>query len=327
MREQLALGLTLLVGLLGCSTGGVQALAPVDGELAAAEPCGAGKDPSASDYSAHLDLLVLGYDNGCFEVRAPAPQHVLSRGKHGSPIVNVAVSFDGQRLATADREGVLAVSETGSGELKMLPRAASAEVGLVTPIGLAWDHAGKRLAVASGSAVQVIQVDTGIAKQAQLDLDVSAIAFSEDDRQLVVGGNRISFLSLPDLKEVRRLALPTEPGWQAERPHVLDLRYNADGSKLGALLDVGIALFDLSTDRVESALIKDLKAVGLRFATDGKIAVFARHALYVGPASGESVKQGLREINGTLWDLEFRRDDSLLFFGNNVDADLEALLQ
>jgi WD40 repeat protein len=300
----------------------VQALAPV--EEAPPADGRAARAPSASDYSAHLDLLALGFDDGSFEVRSPAPAHVLSRGRHGSPIVNVAVSFDGQRLATADRAGVLAVSETGSGELKLLPRAASAQVGLVAPIGLAWDHAGKRLAVASGSAVQIVHVDTGVVKQVQLHLDINAVAFSPDDRELVIGGKSIIFLRLPDLKETRRLALPSEQGW---RPNVLDLRFNADGSTLGALLDEGIALFELRTNQVESALVEDLNAVGLRFASDGRIAVFARHAFYVGPAKGESVKQGLQQSAGTLWDVEFRRDDSLLFFGDGVDADLQALLE
>jgi len=326
MRKALALGWLLGIGLLGCSASGVQALVPVE-DGPPPEVTWVPRDPAASDYSAHLDLLALGYDDGSFEVRSPAPQHVLSRGRHASPIVNLTLSFDGQRLATADREGALAVSEIATGQLKLLPRAASAEVGLVTPIGLAWDHTGKRLAVASGSALQLVQVDAGATKQIQLDFDVNAVAFSPDDRELVVGGNRISFLRLPELKETHRLALPTEHGWQAEQPHVLDLRFSPDGGTLGALLDVGVALFDLGTKQVEAALLKDANLVGLRFASDGRIAVFGRHGFYVGPAKSENVKQGLQKANGTMWDVEFRRDDSLLFFGNDVDADVEALLQ
>lgn len=284
-------------------------------------------EPAASDYSAHLDLLALGYDDGSFEVRSPAPQHVLSRGRHGSAIVDVAVSFDGQRLATADRAGVLAVSETGSGELKMLPRAPSGEAGLRRPIALAWDHAGKRLAVAAGRTVQVVEVDSGEVQQVELNLVGNALAFSTDDRELVVGGGRIWFLSLPDLKETRRLELPAENGWNASRPQVLDLRFNADGSTLGALLNVGVALFDLRAHQVEATLLQDLKVVGLRFASDGRIAAFGRRAFYVGPPKAESLKQGLRKTNGTIWDVEFRRDDSLLFFGDGIDGDVEALLE
>jgi hypothetical protein len=237
------------------------------------------------------------------------------------------LTADGQRLATADRAGVLAVSETATGVLKVLPSAASAEVGLVTPIGLAWDHVGKRLAVAAASTVRVVHVDSGASKQIDVDADVNAAAFSKDDTELAVGGRRITFYSVPELRETRRLPLPTESGWQAERPNVLDLRYSADGSKLGVLLDVGVALFDLQTGHVQAALVKDLNAVGLRFASDGRMAVFARDALYIGPADAEKLKAGLQKTNGTLWDIEFRRDDSLLLLGDGIDADAEALLQ
>jgi hypothetical protein len=286
-----------------------------------------GREPVASDYSAHLDLMALGYDDGSFEVRSPAPQHVLSRGRHEAGIVNVAVSFDGQRLATADRAGVVAVSETASGELQMLPRAASAEVGLVAPIGLAWDHVGKHLAVSSGNIVLVTRIDSGETKRVRLNFDVEAVAFSVDDRELVVGGTRIAFLSLPDLKETRSLELPTEYGWQAEHPHVMDLRFNADGSTLGALLDVGVALFDLRAHQVEAALMKDVKVVGLRLASDGRIAVFGRQALYVGPPQAETLKRDLHKTDGRFWDVEFRRDDSLLFFGDGIESNIEAMLE
>jgi len=93
------------------------------------------------------------------------------------------------------------------------------------------------------------------------------------------------------------------------------------------LFDFGAALFDLRNQHVEAELVQDLKPVGLRFASDGRIALFSRKALYVGPAKAESVKQGLRGTGGMLWDVEFRRDDSLLVFGKGVDADVEALLQ
>jgi hypothetical protein len=175
--------------------------------------------------------------------------------------------------------------------------------------------------------VRVVQVEGGELGQAQLDLDVNALAFSFDDRELVVGGTRISFLSLPDLKETRSIELPTEHGWSAEHPHVLDLRFNADGSTLGAQLDVGVALFDARSNRVEAALMKDVKVVGLRFAGDGRIAVFARQALYVGPPRVENVTRDLHKTAGTFWDVEFRRDDSLLFFGKGIESDVEALLE
>jgi WD40 repeat protein len=317
--------LGLWLGLSACSSaGGVQALSPVEGPQGANATS---QSPTASDYSAHLDLLALGYHDGSFEVRSPAPQHVLSRGQHDAAIENLALTADGQRLATVDRAGVLAVSEIGTGDLKVLPSAPSTDVGVVVPIGLAWDHAGKRLAVTAAGILRVIEVDSGKSKQANVDTDDNAVAFSKDDRELAIGGKRITLHRASDLRETRRLPLPTEYGWQAEHPNVLDLRYSPDGSKLGALLDVGVALFDLKTGQVEAALVKDLKAVGLRFASDGRLAVFARDALYIGPANAEQLKAGVHKIDGTLWDVEFRRDDTLLFLGDGINADEEALLQ
>lgn len=319
------LGLYLCVCLLACSSaGGVQALSPIEGPQGAAATS---KSPTASDYSAHLDLLALGYEDGSFEVRSPAPQHVLSRGQHDAAIANLALTPDGQRLATADRAGVLAVSETATGELKVLPSAPNADIGLTVPIGLAWDNAGKRLAVTAAGTLRVVRVDSGASRQVNIKEAMNAVAFSKDDRELAVGGERISIYSAAELRETRQLPLPTDSGWQAERPHVLDLRFSPDGSKLGALLDVGVALFDLKTGQVDAALVKDLKAVGLRFASDGRLAVFARDALYIGPANADALKAGLHKIDGTLWDVEFRRDDSLLFLGDGINADEEALLQ
>jgi WD40 repeat protein len=312
------------VGLGGCGSSGVQPLLPVE---SAAQPVGMGSEPSASDYSAHLDLLAFGYDDGTYEVRSPAPEHVLSRGRHAAAIINVAVSADGQRLATADRDGVLAVSATASGDMQLLPRAASAELGSVAPLGLAWDHDAKRLATASVTTARVMDVDSGRSRQVELGQEVNAVVFSPDDRELWVGGRRITCLSLPELKETRRFALPTAHGWQAEHPNVLDLRFSPDGRTLGALLDVGVALFDARTGEVQAALVRDWKPVGLRFASDGRMAAFSRSAFYVGPASSQSLKQGLHETTGMLWDIEFRRDDSLLFVGRGIDAEVEALVE
>ena len=170
-------GLSWALGLcrLGCrSAGGVLALVPIDGPQATAAT---NASPTASDYSAHLDLLALGYHDGSFEVRSPAPQHVLARGQHDTAIENLALTADGQRLATVDRAGVLAVSEIASGELKVLPSAPSADVGLVVPIGLAWDHSGKRLAVTAAGSMRVNEVHSGKTKQANVDTDDNAVVF------------------------------------------------------------------------------------------------------------------------------------------------------
>jgi hypothetical protein len=68
-----------------------------------------------------------------------------------------------------------------------------------------------------------------------------------------------------------------------------------------------------------------MSPVGLRFASDGRVAIFGRRALYVGPPSAADVPVGLRKTAGELWDVEFRQDGSLLFVGDAADAELASL--
>lgn len=294
---------------LGCGGAELEPLSAVEQQVPEA-----GREPSASDYSAHLDVLALGYEDGTFEVRSPAPQHVVSRGKHATAVVNVALSTDGQRLATADEAGTIAVSATSSGELRQL-EPVLARSG---PVGLGWDAEGKRLAVGTETSVRLVVVESGEQKQAELGTSAHAVAFAPGDRELAVGGERVTFVTVPDLKETRRLALPKEPSG-GDPTQVLDLRFSPDGRTLGVLLNFGVALFDLETQQMDAALGRDLKLVGVRFANDGKLAAFARNRLYIGVGKGESIRTGLRETSGKLWDVQFRKDDSLLVFGEGVD--------
>lgn len=295
---------------LACGTSrGVEPLSAIEEQA----PVGSGREPSASDYSAHLDVLALGYDDGIFEVRSPAPQHVVSRGKHAAAVVNVAVTRDGQRIATTDNAGSVVVSETNSGELRPLEPVLAGS----GPVGLGWDAEGKRLAVGTESSVRIVEVESGKTTKAELGTSAHAVAFAHGDREVAVGGARVTFVSVPDLKETRRLALPEKPGEQP--PQVLDLRFSPDGRTLGVLLNNGVALFDLEAHAVETEQAHDLRLVGLRFASDGKIAAFARNKLYVGEGNAESIRAGMRETSGKLWDVQFRKDDSLLVFGQGVE--------
>src|SRR5688572_27067328 len=102
--------LLLLASIGGCASGGVQALeSPAEQDSQAIA-----KPVTASDYSAHLDVLALGFKDGTFEVRSPAPRHVLGRGRHTAEVVNLALSRDGAKLATADALGKLALSAVES---------------------------------------------------------------------------------------------------------------------------------------------------------------------------------------------------------------------
>lgn len=296
---------------LGCGAGaGMEPLSAVEQRAAESDE----REPSASDYSAHVDVLALGYEDGTFEVRSPAPHHVISRGKHRAGVVNVALTRDGQRLVTADRAGTVAVSETSSGDWAQLEplRAVSG------PVGLGWDAEGKRLAVGTQTEVRLVELASGAMKQVELGSSAHAVAFAPGDRELVVGGERVTFLSVPDLKETRRFSLPVPRGGEGPR-QVLDLRFSPDGRTLGVLLKTGVVVLDVGTGRVDAALGLDLGMVGLRFASDGKLAAFGRSKLFVGDANGDAIRTGMRETRGRLWDVEFRQDDSLLVFGRGVE--------
>jgi hypothetical protein len=130
-------------------------------------------------------------------------------------------------------------------------------------------------------------------------------------------------LSLPDLKEKRHITLPRESGSDG----ALDVRYSADGRWLGVLLHAGVALVDLASGEVTSAFLVATPPEGIRFATDGRMAVFGRSSLYVGPITTNDLATATRKTGGQLWDVEFRQDGSLLFLGEGLDADLEANLE
>jgi WD40 repeat protein len=308
--------------MVGCGAAGVQPLVALDDseQADASKPT---REPSASDYSAYLDVLALGYADGSFEVRSPAPLHVLARGKHDAPIVNVALSSDGQRLATVDQSGTLAVSDIDSGALGLLPRA-HAEPHYGESVGLAWDHTGKRLAVAAVRSVRLIPLDDGESKEVELDGLATAVAFDPGDSLLAVAGERFTLLQLPSLEPAKRPVLP-EGVRCGHQPGVLDVRFSADGQTLGALCADGIALFDLRSGKAQVIPAAGPSLVGLRLAADGKIALFSRHSLYVGDPDAALVKARTHDPGGTLYDVWFRRDDSLLVFGSGVNAELEQL--
>jgi hypothetical protein len=321
----------LVVALGACASGSVVPLQNVAESDQKAAPSGV----TASDYSAHLDLLALGFDNGNFEVRSPAPHHVLSRGKHGARVVNLALSPDGAQLATVDQAGTLAVSRVGDGELRVLgerdsyARLASGLPGSV--VGLAWAPSGRTLAVCAGSLIRLIELDgdggVGATRELHLKEDVFALTFSPDGSQLVVGGRRLHFLSTAALREDRELEVPADArNARHVRPvSISDLRFNADGTRLGVLLIGGVAFFDVASQTLEVSALRELNPVGLRFAPDGRVAVFGRRAVYVGEPAATKVAEAARATAEFVADVEFRKDGSLLLLGGTADEELAIL--
>jgi WD40 repeat protein len=191
--------------------------------------------------------------------------------------------------------------------------------------GLAWDSSGQRLAISAGLSVRVAQLAGGAVREAQTAGAGMALAFSPDGQELAVVGKWIEFLSLPELRQ-KRMRL-TAPMVGDDAPQVLDVRYAPDGRSLGVLFAGGVAFMDLQTHQLQATLLRELAPIGLRYAPDGRVAVFGRGALYIGPASLADLQTAARTTSGTLWDVEFRRDGSLLFLGDAGEADLQSLLE
>jgi WD40 repeat protein len=307
--------------LFGCGSGAVVSLQSVE----RSEPSAASAGVTASDYVSKLDLLAVGYRDGAFELRSPAPDHVLSRGKHPSSIVNLALSPDGARLATIDATGTLAVSDVQSGELHEIDGDSFVPIAPASLLGLAWDPAGERLAIAAGLRVRVLDLAQGTRREVMLAEQVAAVAYAHDGKQLVVVGQRLHLLDAERLSQQRELTLPPRPA-NGRAFTVTDARFSPDDSRLAVLLLGGLALVDVTSGEVQLAELRELDPVGVRFAADGKIAVFGRHGLYVGEADAQRMPTAAHEVKGELADVEFRKDGSLLFLGAVEDTE-QALLE
>lgn len=288
--------------LLGCGAAKVQPLENTSEML----PAQCAAPLTAADYSAHLDVMALGYADGTLEVRTPAPQHVFSRGKHGAAVENVALSGDGTKLASVDANGAVAVSTLESGELQTLPSVPAA-----SNIGLAWDPSGRWLAVCSGRSLSLVEVDSGDARRVDLAAPAFALAFAPDGKGLVAGGSRLFFLSFPQLRVEAEMSVAGQP--------ITDLRFSHDGKQLGALVANGAAFIDVASHQVRHASFAEPR--GLRFAQSGRVAVFGKHSLYVGEPNPADISSKSQSLTGELRDVEFREDGSLLYLGD-VDAEL-----
>jgi WD40 repeat protein len=316
-------GCLVIALLAGCASGGVQGLS--EPETGAARAIVG--QVTARDYAANVDVLALGYTDGSFEVRAPAPVHVLSRGRHEAHVLNLALSKDAARLATVAADGQVAISTLDDGSLRLLADLElQPTAGRSPQVGLAWDASGQRLALSSGKLVRVVDIERCETREIQLKAPATALAFSPDGRQLVAGGKSLQFMSLPELRVERELSLPA-PANGAQSPHVSEVRFSPNGRALGVLFDGGVAFLDVASQRLDAAELDEMKPVGLRYASDGRVAVFGRRALYLGPPDPSAMAGRSHATRGEIDDVEFRRDGSLLLVGDGIEAELATLLE
>jgi len=261
---------------------------------------------TASDYDAAHDVVALGYGDGSFELRRDATKLQVC-GEHSKPISNLAFAPDGAVVATGDRGGRVALSHVDARVTEPLIELTS-EV-----LGLAFSPSGSLIALSAGP--EVVLVDRLGARKALASLQgaVGAVTFSPDGRHLIAAGGRLTFLSVPELRVERSVSIRGEG--IGEAAVATDVRFSPDGHSLGVLLLSGAAILNLDNGQLATSGAGRLNPVGLRFAPDGRLAVFGRHGLYVGPAEPERIGSESSGTAGELADVEFRRDGSLLVVG------------
>jgi hypothetical protein len=317
------LGLSLLgSALLGCGAA-VQGLSDYTGP---SKDFHAGS-VTASAYVPRLDLLALGYRDGTLELRAPAPRHLLSSGRQQSTISSLALSPNGERLASVDARGAVLISEVADGTYRRFEidtsSAPSAPRGPI--VGLAWDQDGRRLAVAAGTRLQLIDTRGDTSCETVLAEPVGAVAFSTRAQEIVAAGRRLTFLSVPELEQLRQVELP---GFDtsSNASSATDVRFSLDGALLGVVLPGGVAFMDLQSTKLDAAPLPKLDPIGLRFDDTGKVVVFGRRGIYLGQPKAAEIEGASRETQGELAAVEFRQDGSLLLLGDVADAEVAALL-
>jgi WD40 repeat protein len=290
--------------MLGCGASEFKALGSVE-----CVPRGAAS-VTASDYDAGHDTVALGYRDGSFELRRGATE-VFACGGHSVPISNVAFSPDGAVLASGDIVGRVALSHVEERKTEPLVELAS-EI-----FGLAFSPSGSLIALSAGPEVMLIDRSGTRVARASLPEDVGAVTFSRDGKMLIAASRSITFLSVPNLRMERSVTLRPEGSRERGEP-ATDVRFSPNGRRLGVLLLGGVAVLDLDTWRlaIETAIGWD--PVGLRFAPNGRMAVFGRDRLYVGPAEPDRLANESFAPSGELADVEFRRDGKLLFVAGPI---------
>src|SRR6478736_68119 len=301
MRRAPAVGLVQMAALccaVGCGAGDLKTLSSV--ECTPHSPT----EVTASDYDAAGGVVALGYGDGCFELRRGAAA-TRSCGAHRLGISNLAFSADGAVLATGDITGNVALSHVAERKTELLANLTS-EIR-----GLAFNPTSTLLAASVETDVVLLDRAGKIAACTSLRSGVHALTFARSGTELIAAGIKLTFLSVPDLRVLNSVVI-RKANWHQSAASATDVRVSPDGQTVGTLLTDGTAFFDRRTEQLTVTML-DWAPLGLRFAPDGRVALFARDHLYVGAVDPDGFNMNSSAVADKLADVEFQRDGTVLF--------------
>src|SRR5690606_38716801 len=97
-----------------------------------------------------------------------------------------------------------------------------------------FDPTGSVIAVSAGPELVLVDRLGTVIAQVEAPESVRALAFSRDGKQLIAAGSRLTFLSVPNLRIQRTVAMRKQR--DSERPVATDVRLSPTAPKLAVLL-------------------------------------------------------------------------------------------